>query len=353
MYYPYRIVSLFVFPLKASSVMRKNLGQALEDAAGLYRKSSEYYLDFSESTTTAVNESLTTIIARQLSKEIAEGNPPSITDILSRSFSARQSEIDPDFQDQIHKQIEENNRFWTHDSITRVSNNAFDVLAKLQTESTRLRNVSNEYYVRTAFHIVGGGTDRCKRDVRRAKRYNEAIEAMKRVVWPLVSFRLLLPLISLSPTAQRMDDTSADGSPTTTQDSTSLKERVTPTRETLESFSDSLHVMIRLGQILKEHRKPLSEFPDDWLEIDRMVTAGNLHIQRELRQIVKAGMNEQNLDGLKLLSYYGFLVRCSMVWDGLKTVVEKLSPLNGSLSRASSSGSGTPLPNRLFVHGSE
>jgi hypothetical protein len=336
--------------------MRKNLGKALEDAADLYQKSSEYYLDFSGSTTSAVDESLASNIARQLPRDIAtDVDLPSIGDILSRTFSTRVPEIGSDLQDQIRQQTEESNRFWTHDSITSISNKAFGVLAKLQTESTRLRNVSNEYYVQTVFHIFGGGRDRCKRDLRRAKRYNEAIEAMKRVVWPLVSFRLLLPLISLSQTTHRLDEavgvnTMDDNA---AQDSVTLKERITPTRETLDSFSDSLHVMLRLGQILKNHRKPLSEFSDDWMEIDRMVTAGNLHIQRELRQTVKAGMYAHNLDGLKLLSYYGFLVRCSMIWDGLKTVVEKLSPLNGTLSRASSMGISTPLPNREFVNAPE
>ncbi|KAI7890866.1 aluminum activated malate transporter-domain-containing protein [Mucor mucedo] len=333
------IVSIFVFPLKASSVMRKNLGKAMEDAAELYEKSSEYYLDFSGSG--AVDESLSQKITRKLPVE----GEISITEAISRTFSSRA--LGPD---QMRQQIEDSSKFWTHDAITNISNQAFGVLSKLQTESTRLRNVSNEYYVQIIFHIIGGGKDRCKRDLRRAKRYNEAIEAMKRVVWPLVSFRLLLPLISLSQTATRLEEvTGATDRTPHASDALTLKERITPTRETLESFGDSLQVMLRLGRILKDYNRPLSEFPDDWLEIDRMVTAGNLHIQRELRQTVKIGMHGENMDGLKLLSYYGFLVRCSMIWDGLRTVVEKLSPLNGTLSRASSVGLGTPLPNREYV----
>ncbi|CEP11152.1 hypothetical protein [Parasitella parasitica] len=352
------LVSLFVFPLKASSVMRKNLGKALEDAADLYKKSSEYYLDFSGHTTTAVDESLASTIARRLPAEMMEeanAQQLSITQLLTRTFSTQPPEISVDVQNQIRQQIDEVNRFWTHDSITSISNQAFGVLAKLQTEATRLRNVSNEYYFQIIFHIFGGGRDRCKRDMRRAKRYNEAIEAMKRVVWPLVSFRLLMPLISLSQTTNRLDELAgarSGGSPAS-PDSITLQERITPTKETLESFHDSLTVMLRLGKILKDHRSPLSAFPDDWLEIDRMVTAGNLHIQRELKLIIKVAMYTGNADGLKLLSYYGFLVRCSMIWDGLKTVVEKLSPLNGSLSRASSMGVGTPLPNREYVNPAE
>lgn len=354
----YRLVSLLVFPLKASSLMRKNLGKALEDAADLYKKSSEYYLDFSGHTTTAVDESLASDIARRLPAEmIAEANAHqiSITDILSRTFYTQPTDTNSGIQNQIRQQIDEVNRFWTHDSITSISNQAFGVLAKLQVEATRLKNVSNEYYFQIVFHIVGGGKERCKRDIRRAKRYNDAIEAMKRVVWPLVSFRLLLPLISLSQNTNRRDEmtsTRPDGSPGS-PDSFTLQERITPTKETLESFHDSLTVMLRLGTILKDHRKPLSEFLDDWLDIDRMVTAGNLHIQRELKLIIKVAMYTDNTDGLKLLSYYGFLVRCSMIWDGLKTVVEKLSPLNGSLSRASSMGLGTPLPNREYVNPAE
>lgn len=328
-----RFVSIFVFPLKASSVMRQNLGKAMEDAAELYEKSSEYYLDFSGSTS-AVDESLAQKVAKRL--------PPgeiSLTEAITRSFSARGP-------DHLRQQIEDSSKFWTHDAITSISNQAFGVLAKLQTESTRLRNVSNEYYVQSVFHIIGGGKDRCKRDLRRAKRYNEAIEAMKRVVWPLVSFRLLLPLISLSQTATRLDEVTGTN---VTDNSATLKDRITPTKETLESFEDSLNVMIRLGKILKDYNRPLSEFPEDWMDIDRMVTAGNLHIQRELRQTVKIGMHGENMDGIKLLSYYGFLVRCSMIWDGLRTVVEKLSPLNGTLSRASSMGIGTPLPHREYA----
>lgn len=353
--------------------MRQNLGKAMEDAAELYQKSSEYYLDFSGSTTTAVDESLASKIARRLPADLtttttnnSEGATPAscsrsdsggitLTEAITRTFSTRPPEIGPDLQDQIRQQIEESSRFWTHDSITSISNQAFGILAKLQIESTRLRNVSNEYYVQLVFHFLSGGKDRCKRDLRRAKRYNDAIEAMKRVVWPLVSFRLLLPLISLSQAASRLDEVTGNN-----QDGTSphdaagtLKERITPTRETLESFSESLRVMRRLGKILKDYNRPLNEFPDDWLDIDRMMTAGNLHIQRELKQTLKIGMYGENMDGLKLLSYYGFLVRCSMIWDGLRTVVEKLSPLNGTLSRASSMGLGTPLPNREFVHAAE
>lgn len=295
--------------------MRKNLGKALEDAADLYEKSSAYYLDFGGNTTNAINESLAF-------------RPPE--SFLSRTFSTQ-----PPGTEQ--QQIEEMNQFWTHDAITSISNSAFGILAKLNTESSRLRNVSNESKIQIVFHIFGGGKERCKRDLRRAKRYNDSIEAMKRVVWPLVSFRLLMPLISLShPPAQY-----------------TLQERIKPTKETLESFKDSLTVMIRLGSILKNSARPLSEFPDDWLDIDRMVTNGNLHIQRELRQTIRVGMEGQHLDGLKLLSYYGFLVRCSMIWDGLKTVVEKLSPLNGTLSRGSSMGVITPLPNREIVFASE
>lgn len=333
----------------------------MENAADLYAKSSEYYLDFSGSTAGTLDQSLSaTKAARKVppteEDSAQKQNEISLSEAITRAFSAHPPPIAADMQDLIRQQVEDSSKFWTHDAITNMSNRAFLVLAELQTESTRLRNVSNEYSVQIVFHIIGGGKERCKRDLRRAKRYHEAIEAMKRIVWPLVSFRLLLPLISISQTTGRLEEATAAGNE---QESTSnntpdaLKERIKPTRDTLESFSDSLHVMRMLGKILKDYNTPVSEFPDEWLEIDRMITAGNLHIQRELKQTVKMSMYGENMDGLKLLSYYGFLVRCSMIWDGLRTVAEKLSPLNGTLSRASSMGIGTPLPNREPILPSE
>jgi hypothetical protein len=341
--------------------MRQNLGKAFIEAADLYEKSSHHYLDVSGITTGTVNQTLSlkkvpTVIVEE--EQEFNNKEISLKEAIAKSFS-RPPVIAPNIQDQIRQQLEDSTKFWAHDAINSTTNQAFKVLTSLQAESTRLRNVANEYSVQIIFHIFGGGKERCRRDLRRAKRYHQAIEAMKRIVWPLVSFRLLLPLISISQTTSRLEEATSKSSPAAegsnkTATDAALKERITPTRETLESFSDSLRVMRLLGTILKEYKRPISEFPDEWLEIDRMVTAGNLHIQRELKQTVKISMyGGENMDGLKLLSYYGFLVRCSMIWDGLRTVSEKLSPLNGTLSRASSMGLGTPLPNRESVPAAE
>lgn len=312
-------------------MLRTNLGKAIEDAADLYDKSSNYYLDFDGDTVNAVSVAL----ARELNQQ------SSMTEILSRMFSTQSP--NPEFQHRVREQVEELDRFWTHDTITSISNEAFAVLAKLQTESARLRNVSSESAPQILFHFFGGGKERCRRDLRRAKRYNEAIEAMKRVVWPLVSFRLLLPLISLSHTL---------GEEQTDEDSARrLQQRIRPTRETLRSFNESLKVMRRLGAILKDHTKPLSAFSSDWQDIDCIVNEGHLLIQLELSRLVKLSMYEEEIDGLKLLTYYGFVVRCSMIWEGLKTVAEKLTPLKGTMSRTSSIGvSSTPLPNQEVIH---
>ncbi|RCH88898.1 hypothetical protein CU098_006224 [Rhizopus stolonifer] len=324
------LASFCVFPLRASSVMRANLGKSMEKAADLYQRSAEHYLDLTQG---GSHGSLASILERRLSLRNAEDQPqPTIKETLQRIFSNNPTH-----------HINESDQFWNHDEITQISNESIEVLSKLQTESTRLRNVSNEYKVQIFFNILGGGKERCKRYMRRAKRYNEAIEAMKRVVWPLASFRLLFPLIQHSQ-SPNMEDTHT------------LRSRMTPTHETLECFADSLSVMRKLGTILKEHQRPLSDFTEDWADIHRMLATGNLHAQRELKEMVKIGIHNKNMDGYKMISYYGFLVRCSMIWDGLKTVVDKLSPLNGTLSRASSCRSvstGTPLPNREIIQAPE
>lgn len=294
----------------------------MEKAADLYQHSAEYYLDFTQG---GSHGSLASILERRMSlrMQASEHDQPTIKETLQRIFSNT-----PATTDNSHDQ----------DEITRISNEAIRVLSQLQTESTRLRNVSNEYNVQVCFNLLGG-KDRRKRYMRRAKRYNESIEAMKRIVWPLASFRLLLPLV------QQTDE-----------EVHSLRARMTPTRETLECFADSLTIMRKLGEILKDHQRPLSDFGEDWAEIHRMVAVGHIHAQRELKETVKIGIHRDNMDGYKLIAYYGFLVRCSMIWEGLKTVVDKLSPLNGTLSRASScrSGStGTPLPSRDVIHAPE
>ncbi|KAI8376952.1 aluminum activated malate transporter-domain-containing protein [Blakeslea trispora] len=318
------LVSLLVFPLKASSVMRKNLGKAMEDAADLYQKSSGFYLNFGGATTDADSES---------SENRSQGQPQ-----ININFSDKHG---PNQSARANQSMDDQNPIWTHETVTEVSDQAFEVMAKLQAESARLRNVSNESYTQSVFRIFGG-REHCRRHRRRARRYNDAIEAMKRIAWPLVSFRLLLPLISISQTNQRLDHLEGDKS----NGFNDLQSRITPTKETLESFYDSLKVMYTLGRILKSYRQSLSDFSEDWVEIDRMTAHGNQHIQRELSQIVKQCVNSQEIDGLQALSYYGFLVRCAMIWDGLKTVTEKLSPLNGTLSRTSSMGLGASLPNR-------
>ncbi|KAG0757412.1 hypothetical protein G6F57_002173 [Rhizopus arrhizus] len=316
------LASFCVFPVRASGIMRTNLGKSMEKAADLYQHSAEYYLDFTQG---GSHGSLASILERRMSlrMQASEHDQPTIKETLQRIFSNT-----PATTDNSHDQ----------DEITRISNEAIRVLSQLQTESTRLRNVSNEYNVQVCFNLLGG-KDRRKRYMRRAKRYNESIEAMKRIVWPLASFRLLLPLV------QQTDE-----------EVHSLRARMTPTRETLECFADSLTIMRKLGEILKDHQRPLSDFGEDWAEIHRMVAVGHIHAQRELKETVKIGIHRDNMDGYKLIAYYGFLVRCSMIWEGLKTVVDKLSPLNGTLSRASScrSGStGTPLPSRDVIHAPE
>ncbi|EIE81408.1 hypothetical protein RO3G_06113 [Rhizopus delemar RA 99-880] len=254
------MVSFCVFPVTSTGIMRANLGKSMEKSANLYQRLAEFYLDFKQGES---DHSLVSMLERKAPIE-DEQEPPSIKETLQRIFSNTQ--MDP----QVNQ-----NQVWTNDEITTISNEAIAILFQLQTESTRLRNVSNEYNFRLFFYFLEGGKDHCKR----------------------------------------------------------------------------LTVMRKLGSILKDRQRPLSDFKEDWLEIHRMVAAGNAHAQRELKETVQIGMNHQNMDGYKLLSYYGFLVRFSAIWDGLKTVVDLLSPLNGTLSRPGSVQSeSTCLPNREVIH---
>ncbi|KAI9263767.1 aluminum activated malate transporter-domain-containing protein [Sporodiniella umbellata] len=324
-------VSTCVFPTRSLEVMRANLGKSMEKAANLYQRSAEFYLDFNKDASS--NISLASILERRMAtREEHEPHQATIKETLQRIFSNTSTA-------EGLQGAEVQNEFWSQDEISNISNEAIGILFQLQTESTRLRNVSNEYKFRIFFHFLEGGKNHCKRYLRRTQRYCGAIEAMKRSVWPLASFRLLFPLIHSSVSDRNTSAT-----------------RMTPTKETLECFADSLTVMRSLGAILKDNQRPLSDFKEDWVRIHRMVNAGIAHAQRELKETLRIGNEHTNMDGLKLISYYGFLVRCSMIWDGLKTVVDQLSPFNGALSRApsvSEESNNTTLPDGEVIHPTE
>ncbi|KAF7723215.1 hypothetical protein EC973_002290 [Apophysomyces ossiformis] len=265
--------------------MRKNLGTAMNDAANLYESMAAFTLDLKNSTS-AVDQSL-------IKTPIADPSGQSMfTRVLSRTFSTQPEAmmVDPPVE---HR-----------DNIDDLCNKALEILTKLQVESTRLRNVSNEYYLDKPFHLLFNRRSEYNHNLRRAKRYSHAIDAMKRIVWPLVSFRLLLPLRSLNDSVHR--------------------DLTAPTKDTLENFGNALRIMRRLGEMLKDNQRPLSEH-SDWYLLERSVTKGYMHTQNEIEQTMCMGRNS-DMDGSKLLAYYGFLARCLMIWDGLKIIVEKLGP---------------------------
>ncbi|KAG0175036.1 hypothetical protein DFQ30_001033 [Apophysomyces sp. BC1015] len=257
----------------------------MNDAADLYKSVASFCLDL-ENSTSAVNESLV--------KSSAADRPvqSTLTRMISRTFSTQPEAILVDSENENHNNIDD------------LCNKALAILTRLQVESTRLRNVANEYYLEKPFHLLFHGMRYHDHSVRRAKRYSDAIDAMKRIVWPLVSFRLLLPLRSLN----------TDGH----------HNRTALTKVTLENFGDALRIMRRLGEMLKDNQRPLSEYPD-WYLLERAVSKGHMHITNELQQTLQMD-TLSDMDGVKLLAYYGFLVRCSMIWEGLKVVVEKLGP---------------------------
>lgn len=272
--------------------MRTNIGEALEETADLFEKTADYYLDLK----TPDTPSLASTPAPSIS----------VASILSRTPRALEEDQQPSSDE---NDSDDNND--AKDPINDSCDKALKVLNKLQTEATRMQNVSSEYYLQLPLHLFRGHRERCRRDMLRAARYTQAINSMKRIVWPLVSYRLLLPLTQLSP------------------HSSSAAERIVPTQSTLESFRDSLVVMRRLGAMLKDRQRRLREHPD-WYTLQRLVNKGQSLIQIELAQLVQLSAKETTssapLDGLKLISYYGFLVRASMVWEGLNDMVDQLGP---------------------------
>lgn len=282
--------------------MRKNLGESLEEAADLFERVTVYCLDLTKNDNHHLTETL---------------KPPPPLAKKDTTIS-----IDMPFPPQPlplpSQQINHDMEIWNHELFNDLCDKAFKVLTRLQTEATRLRSVSKEYYLQVPFHLLcGRGRERCRRVLRRTKQYSESIDAMKRIVWSLVSFRLLLPLLKL-------DNNQA------------VHDRMVPTKATLQNFEDSLWVMRRLGEMLKDTRRKLSE-ESEWSMIQCRVENGTIQIQRELLQTIEMSKSSHSVDGLKLLSYYGFLVRCATIWQGLERVVQELGPQHRPLSTAPSS----------------
>ncbi|CDS09250.1 hypothetical protein LRAMOSA10610 [Lichtheimia ramosa] len=294
------LASLCIFPLKARYTMRKNLGESLEEAADLFERVTVYCLDLTKNDNHHLTETL-------------KPPPPAKKD-TTISIDALPLPRPPFPSQQINHDME----IWNHELFNDLCDKAFKVLTRLQTEATRLRSVSKEYYLQVPFRLLfGRGKERCRRVLRRTKQYSESIDAMKRIVWSLVSFRLLLPLLKL-------DDNQA------------AHDRMVPTQATLRNFQDSLWVMRRLGEMLKDTRRKLSE-ESEWTMIQWRVENGTIQIQRELLQTIEMSKSSESIDGLKLLSYYGFLVRCATIWQGLERVVQELGPKHRPLSTAPSS----------------
>ena len=285
--------------------MRKNLGESLEEAADLFERVTVYCLDLTKDDNHHLTETF---------------KPPP-------SPAKKDTTITIDFtptiplpppQSQSSQQINHDMEIWNHELFNDLCDKAFKILTRLQSEAARLRSVSKEYYLKVPFNfLLGRGRERCRRTLRRTKQYSESIDAMKRIVWSLVSFRLLLPLLKL-------DDNQA------------VHDRMVPTQSILQNFEDSLWVMRQLSAMLKDTRRKLSE-ESEWTMIQWRVQHGTIQIQRELLQTIDMSKSSQSIDGLKLLSYYGFLVRCATIWQGLEQVVNELGPQHRPLSTAPSS----------------
>ncbi|KAF7720898.1 hypothetical protein EC973_005799 [Apophysomyces ossiformis] len=286
------IAALFIFPLKASRTMRKNLASALSETANLYELVTEAYLDLQDKNHAAIAGSLTPDY-----KRISVVPQFSVTEAI---FST----VNPERTDGIQP-------MWSRDPISDLSNKAIGVLMKLQAESTRVRNVANEAYLHAPFHILQNDRNRWLLHRNRAKRYSEAIEAMKRLVWPIVSYRLILPIISMADTLRASGEDYFSGS------------RFALSTLTLTSFRKSIKVMRQLADILKDTHRKLLDYPEEWAELRKTALICRRQIRTELEQTVQVSAFSQT-DGLTLLSYYAFLVRCYFIWDELLAIINKL-----------------------------
>ncbi|KAI9475435.1 MAG: hypothetical protein EXX96DRAFT_573291 [Benjaminiella poitrasii] len=276
------LVSLFIFPLKASAVTRENLGKAFEEAAELYTKSCQFYLDLPPNTATVATQDAPHPRRRS-----------SISTVIHHTFSTQ----DPE------RRCCNNN-----DTLDTISSQAFSILSKLQIESNRLDNISNEHYFQRKFQQCLLRREFSHRHTRRVERYKAVIEALQSIVWPLVSFRLLDPLV--------------------------IKRRsLVPSADNVENFERSVKVMRLLAAIFRDHRRPLRDFGDQWPLIEGWVRSGCAHVTLELDRLV--ALHERPQDGLQLVSYYGFLTRSKAIWEGLEKVVDELGHSvygNGSAS---------------------
>lgn len=266
--------------------MRKNLAASLEEAANLYERTLTYCFGFQRTTSSDHANSTSAHLACSESESKGE---------RTAYFQSLEESIPHDME------------IWNNELVNDLCNSAFRILAKLQTESSRLQSVSKEYHLQIPVDLVlCRGKERIKQDMLRSKRYKKAVEAMKRIVWPLVSFRLLLPLIKLQ-------NAEATG-------------RRTPPLRTIENFQDSLSVMRQLATILQDTTRTLNE-DSEWALIQHRVVLGVHYAQHELAQTIVAAAKPNNLvDRLTLLTYYGFLVRCCTAWQGLESIVNELGP---------------------------
>lgn len=340
--------------------MRKNLGEALLETARLYERTAVYCLDLSKSSLNDLPLSLRTAIEKQQHNSERVEEDLNLAEKQQRASIACPHPIYPvsvpldackestTTTKQSFHDMSQDMEHWNHELVNELCDKAFKVLASLQTEATRLRSVSKEYYLQVPIHLLfRGGREVCRRDLRRTRQYGNAIEAMKRIVWPLVSFRLLLPLIKLDPQHSIVQENLAGKLEAAAIDHT-LHQRTTPTRGTLENFENSLCIMRRIGNMLKDTKRNLAD-DNDWPLLWQQVHQGKCHVQYELSQAIYISRESNSIDGLKLLSYYGFLVRCSMIWQGLETIVKELGPWD-----VSSSGQGPypPMPTEM-IHAQE
>ncbi|KAL0079511.1 hypothetical protein F4703DRAFT_1918868 [Phycomyces blakesleeanus] len=285
-------ICLCIFPSKAKRTLRKNLSKALNEAADIYEEMAGCYLYSNKcvpETSARVQDTGTNTLG-EVSRHPC---------LLSCS-----------------------------NCVEDVNKRALGVLARLHKESARLPNVSKEsYFTMPTRLLFGSGRTQWRRDLDQTKRYSEVLSAINQIFLSCLSFRLLAPLVrsevlsSKSSLTQNESSGSEPAQPRDVRHAHTFHSCIAPSKTVRESFLDSLKVIRKLALMLRDGEQNLSDHPD-WPIVRLTIFRGSIYIQQGLAEMTEDNQNE--MIGSKSLIHYGFMIRCSMIWQSLEIIVENL-----------------------------
>ncbi|KAI9016454.1 hypothetical protein CLU79DRAFT_889655 [Phycomyces nitens] len=281
-------ICLCIFPSKAKRTLRKNLSKALNEAADIYEEMAGCYL-----------------YSNKCPDSVGFPNPG--TSNLGETSR--------------HPCL-----LSCSECVQSANKRALDVLARLHKESARLPNVSKEsYFTMPTRLLFGSGRTQWRRDLDQTKRYNEVLSGINQIFLTCVSFRLLAPLVRSEASTSKPNaaqDAACESEPAQkdSDHAHTFHSCIAPSKTVRESFLDSLKVIRKLALMLKDGEQNLSEHPD-WPIVRLTILRGSIYIQQGL-----AVMTENSKEDVanKSLVHYGFMIRCSMIWQSLEIIVENL-----------------------------